>query len=484
MLSRKSFRLVLPALVASCGPLLLGCSGESPQGGSDPGDSTGQGGSLEGSGGERSTSVGGAVTTGGSGSAGGTGAGGTGSGTGGGLGTGGEGGGVPTTDLPPAAPCPAGSVVEMVSSGSYSAWPGTLFSSVLPTENGENHDPKPLQVKVTNGSGASVIGCEVRFESEDGNGWGFAAEPTTDAQGELYGYWIAGEPGENVISAVILLQGGGESRVDFSGKVVNTTSRTDSVHINYDVDAAYTEFKIQITPVTQAPATYYSALNFRDSYAGIQFDGDRTLVLFSVWDAGGEDATIDDAGDCNATVGFGGEGTGTSCRFVFPPSEHGSVSGLPDDYMLEVGNTYELHLVTGDAGAGRTENTITFTDVTRGFGPISLGTQSTGTNFTGGGYASGFVEEWTPHGSCLSATRAVYYHFIAYKVGAAAWQDVLTANFSPNYVNTNNEICANYLGQAFDGKFFVSSGGSEFVGRPYVPGDPKFPKPQATMTLP
>jgi len=150
--------------------------------------------------------------------------------------------------------------------------------------------------------------------------------------------------------------------------------------------------------------------------------------------------------------------------------------------MLELGHTYELHLQTADAGSGRTENTLTFTDVTRGIGPISLGTQSTGTDFAGGRYASGFVEEWTPHGDCLSNTRAVFYHSMTYELGGT-WHEVTSASFSPNYVSDNNEICGNYLARELDGKFFVSSGGADYVGHPYVPGDAAFPKPQPALTL-
>jgi Domain of unknown function (DUF3472) len=209
----------------------------------------------------------------------------------------------------------------------------------------------------------------------------------------------------------------------------------------------------------------------------------RVLQLRLIPDAAGQKALIDDSGACNKTVGFGGEGTGTSCRFEFPPNEFGAVAGLPDDYMLMVGHTYEMHLTTASAGGGRTKNSMTFTDVTRGLGPISLGTQSTGGTFAGGRYASGFVEEWVPHGSCLSNERAVYYHDIQFKVGGAAWQPVTSASFSPNYLKNNNEMCGNYLSAVVDGKFLVTSGGRDYVGRPYVPGDARFPKSQG-LTLP
>src|SRR6188768_2053347 len=253
------------------------------------------------------SSAGGSGTLGGSGNAAGSsnpGSGGSASGAGGTPNSGGLFGGdegkFPTVNLPlelpeaeAAAPCPAGSVVQKTSAAALYSWPGTVFGSSALSGQGENHQPSKLQVQVTN-AGQPVAGCEVRFRASEGDGWGFAASKLTDAQGNLYGYWTAGKPGTNHISAVIALEGGGESLVDFSGTVVEHETRTDSVHLYYDVDASYSEFKVRITPLSAPPATYYSALNWQDSYAGIQFDGDASLVIFSVWDAAGEKAHITD----------------------------------------------------------------------------------------------------------------------------------------------------------------------------------------------
>ncbi len=416
--------------------------------------------------------------------------GGTGSGTAGGGGLfGGDEGKFPTIDLPialpepaAAAPCPVGSVIQKASSPTLFSWPGTVFSTAALTGEGENHAPTKLQLQVTKG-GQPVAGCEVRFRAADGNGWGFGASKVTDQQGNLYGYWTAGKPGSGSISAVIALEGAGESKVDFTGTVSDHQSRTDSVHLYYDVDGRYTEFKVRITPLSAPPATYYSALNWQDAYAGIQFDGDTSLVIFSVWDAGGEKAKITDPGVCNAMVGFGGEGTGTSCRLKFPPSKNGAVAGLPSDYRLEVGNTYELYLTMAKSASGGTANTLTFTDLTRGIGPISIGTQTTGTALKGGGFASSFVEEWTDHGSCLSNSRSVLYHGQRAKV-SGTWQDLKSASFNPNYIKTNNEVCSNYLATRVDNTFLMSSGGAQYVGRPFVPGDATFKNPITSIKLP
>jgi hypothetical protein len=363
------------------------------------------------------------------------------------------------------------------------SWPGTVFSDEPLTGQGENHHPQRLVVQVSV-AGEPLADCAVHWQSDTGHGWAFASRETTDNDGQLYAYWTAGDPGVNTLQAYIDLENGSRSEVIFNGTVADHQSRTDSVHLHYDVDSSYTEFKIRITPKTGPAATYYSALNWRDSYAGLQFvDEGETMVIFSVWDAGGEDAKIVDSGACNELVGFDGEGTGTSCRFRFPPSAHGAVAGLPDDYQLKVGDTYELHLISTDSESGGSSHSINFYDITRNLGPISLGTQTTGTPFSGGGHASGFVEEWVEHGSCLSNARSVEYHDLKAKVDEE-WIDIKSASFSPNYLASNNEICANYLAEVRDGRFFMSSGGSTEVGRPSVPGDDNFPDPQPPLHLP
>ena len=187
-------------------------------------------------------------------------------------------------------PCPAGTTIEAISSGSYYAQPGVVFPSAPITGNGENHAPKKLEIK-TSRNGQAVAECKVRWLAEAGNGWAFAAEPHTDAQGINYAYWTAGDTGTNLVRATIDLDDGSSQSVAFSGEVSNASSRTDSVWLTYDVDSSYDAFKIRITPRSGPANTYYSALNWRDSYAGIQFvDAQTTMVLFSVWDAGGEKA--------------------------------------------------------------------------------------------------------------------------------------------------------------------------------------------------
>lgn len=118
-------------------------AGSAPVSGSSPGGSD----ALGGGGGSAGSSSGGLTGSSGGGA-------GTPSSSGGLFG--GNEGEFPTLELPvtlptvaPAAPCPAGSVLQKVGSPALHSWPGTVFSSALLSGQGENHAPTKLQVKVT-----------------------------------------------------------------------------------------------------------------------------------------------------------------------------------------------------------------------------------------------------------------------------------------------------------------------------------------------
>jgi hypothetical protein len=385
-----------------------------------------------------------------------------------------------------AGACPAGSTIKATKQDAGQARYGTVFSSSLYQSSQANtHKPQPIEVTVTQ-SGAPVANCEVRWSTATRHGWIFPEGTRTNAQGKLRAFWTAGDVAAHQATATIAVEGGGSATAQFTGSArPSPRTRTNSVHIYYDAGSGpWTEFKVQVTPVTGPGTTYYSTLNWTDAYGGIQFDpdGKQTTVLFSVWDTEGRKAEIIDRGACNETVGFGGEGTGTSCRLRFPPAKYGAIAGLPMDYMLQPGDTYETHVTARDCGAQCTDFDFTFRDITRGF-EVSLGTQRYKADVadTGG---SGFIEDWIDKTGdhCLTGqARTAYFHDIQAKKNGV-WQPIKAATFDPNYVPTNNEICANYFFGTEGGRFLMSSGGT-LVSRPVVRGGPFF-SGNPSLTLP
>ena len=367
--------------------------------------------------------------------------------------------------------CPSGSTITGDTDDAGYANPGVVFSenSNLPDE----HDPNRITFTVTL-NGSALEDCIVKSEIDEGNGWFFSSNNRTNSDGEIYGYWTAGsEIGLQTMRAYVTWPDGEKKYANVTGEVSDTSSRTNSIHLNYYPSGTYDSFSVQATPGTGPVATYYSTINWRGAYGGIQFDGSTTKVIFSTWDVNGMNAEIRDTGDCNDVVDFGGEGTGVSCRLLFPPSEHGAIPGLPDDYMLVPGHTYDTTIEITDCGTNCQDYSFNFTDVTRGFGPISLGMQRYKDDAPND-YASSFVEEWTPHGNCLSAERSVLYHNIKARV-EGVWENIDTARFTPNYYRSNNEICANYFAEGNELGFLISSGGDRLVGPPRIDGDSAFP---------
>lgn len=381
----------------------------------------------------------------------------------------------PTTDipLPPTLPpaCPSGSEIVALHDDALVARYGTVFGdSLYYDDQADSYNPLPLQVQVMR-DGEPVAYCSVTWGAPDGQGWLFAEASQTDADGVASAYWTAGTAAEQTATASITWDTGEHREAEFKGLAYpSDETRANSVHFTTYSDDPYTEFAVRVTPLTAPSSTYYETQGWIGAYGGIQFDDDGTQVLFSVWDTDGKSSQITDPGACNKLVQFGGEGTGTSCRLTLPPSEHGAIPGLPDDYNLVPGDTYETHLVVtypNDCDGACTDYTFTFTDVTRGLGPISLGTQRY-MDRVDNYYNDSFIEDWWSEAGddCIGAgARTAYFHDIRAKVDGA-WHAIEEGDFRPNFVPTNHEICANYDAYAVGQKFLISTGGSDHVGEP------------------
>jgi hypothetical protein len=370
--------------------------------------------------------------------------------------------------VPPGNPCPAGSSLRALTPDAGHAFYGTVFGPAAFDDLSAGYVPGKIEVQVTL-DGGPLRGCEVRWETAAHHGWVFADDPLTDAQGKVRAYWTAGDVAAPSATAAIALPGGERASAVIKGAAApGRETRGDSVHFTSYVAKPYSEYKVRVTPVTAPESTYYETHGFKGAYAGIQFDGDASKVIFSTWDANGQSALLKDSGACNETVSFGGEGTGVGCRLRFPP--RAAIAGLPADYALKAGDTYELHLVItqpSDCGGACTDYAMTFSDITRGFGPISLGTQRYMQRVQND-YNDIFIEDWwsVDGDTCINAqARTAYFHDMQAKIDGA-WVPVRSGRFSPNFVPSNNEICANYAATVEGARFLLSSGGSERVGPP------------------
>jgi len=374
--------------------------------------------------------------------------------------------------------CPTGSSISGTVADSIYANPGVVFSddSNLP----DDHNPQSIQFQV-NLDGSPLEGCEIRYEIEDGNGWFFPAHRQTNNNGGIHGYWTAGPIiGDQAMSAYITWPTGEKRYLNITGEVSDVTLITASIHAKYQFSGEFEEFSILATPATAPRGTFYKTLGANGAYGGIQFvNSDTTMIIFSTWDVGGRDAQIVNNGSCNEIVGFSGEGTGVSCRIRLPPSTYGDVADLPDDYMLVTGHTYQTSIEIQDCGTNCQAYTFIFEDITRGFGPISLGTQrymSDSINTRG----SVFVEDFYRLGNCVegyqgeSSERSILYEDARALVDLE-WENDPELQFSAVYGGWPEEICSNYYAERTESGILMSSGGVRLVGPPIIADDSYFP---------
>jgi hypothetical protein len=380
----------------------------------------------------------------------------------------------PDTQNSTCTSCPTGVTFGGLSTDKLYGNPGAVYSTTPYQPNDKtSYNPQKLTLNATL-KGLPFVGCEVAFTpSSNGGGWVYGAKERTGLKGKMNAIWVAGDAGEDGASTHLDIRAdnGWSSRIkaEVEGSS-NLNTRTDSIHLRYLDVKRYDQFKITATPLTSTETTYYSMINWSGAYTGIQFGNDHDhKVIFSVWDTNGKKASIVDTGTSNKQVGFSGEGTGVSLRLRFPPSRYGHVKGLPDDYMLHVDHDYTLLLkVTHPNDCGKqsdtcTDYTIYFSDVTRGFKNIKVGTLRFPKKVQPW-YASSFVEDWRKRNgdTCLNdGRRTVVYSNISYKPeGKSAWKAVRAASFSSVYRPDNNEICVNYAAKisGTDG-FMMSSGG-------------------------
>lgn len=381
---------------------------------------------------------------------------------------------VVTDAATPSVPCLSGSTLALVDSATLLGRHGSVFSRTLyvydpageATMSNDTHQPAPVVVRVTDGAGAPVAGCEVAWEPGASSGWIFAASPTTDSDGRVSAWWTAGDAAEQTVTARISHADGTTSEATAHGSSMPHSTRSNSIHINYEVTGTYDAFSVDVTPVTFAPTTYYSTINFPGGYTGLQntssADGpaplENQVVIFSVWDVGVVDAVVVDAAGSTCT-GFGGEGTGARCML---------------QYAWELGHSYRFELEITYPVADRTDYAVWVSDATD---PSAIVRRTHIATLRYGEhaepwYASGFVEDWYVEApSCLdNPERTVRFHDARYRY-AGAWTDVRAASFGAVYNPWHDEICANYAYRA-DGDAFLWSSGGDLVDAPLMPGDP------------
>jgi hypothetical protein len=344
----------------------------------------------------------------------------------------------------------------------------------------------------------------------DGSGSAFPDSASTDENGEIAAYWVAGAQREQQLSAVL---------VDARGQVASQTetgtayandegpqstdaarvvaTRPATVHLRYDLPATSSTLRVVLSAATFPHYAFYSAVNIAGFFAGLQntsdldalsdevADADRILIA-SVWNLA--------EGDAQQLYGMSGLDCGPHDQDL-----GGIRCTLPGawqpghDYVLELQRTTLAEGEVGDgyaalgystdpcvSAAGCTDYTLLFGDAAM---PDEL-ERVVAYRYQSGGVSSSFgsfiqpYSELPAQNSCLFTPEysAVFQPFVQ---ANAAFEAVLDADFSATYASWHNEVCANYAASTDASGFRLTTGGPRPLGRPELPDEPA-----RTLTLP
>ncbi len=180
--------------------------------------------------------------------------------------------------------------------------------------------------------GLPVAGAAYEWDANENAGWVYPPAGVTDAEGGVFASWVAGSPGDGVLTLVV---GEGESALTTEFETRSISSERPPygyVTLWLDDPDDPTGYSIDVTPLTEPHQTYFSALAvaadappgefFYGFYMGLQRAGSRydRQLQFSVWDVseGQGDAGVIERGEGAVCNPFGGEGTGQQCAFNYP----------------------------------------------------------------------------------------------------------------------------------------------------------------------
>jgi hypothetical protein len=415
-------------------------------------------------------------------------------------------------ELAPPAPetsgCGAGASLEVVGASSLQARYGAAFSDALylpveyaerPTDWSEPSPPATLTARVTGPAGQPIEGCTVRFVTGAGSGVAFAEAGATDASGELFAYWVAGDSRRQKLSAALVRDDGTVTTQELSGLAYANdegpqsdaeeradTARPTTLRLYYDLPQEVARVRVTVSPNTFPHHGFYAPIALPGFFTGLQNtsdidaesgavpDDERTLIA-SVWNLA--------EGDAEQLFGA----PGLVCA-AHDQDLGGIRCLLPDAWSLGDSYVFELERRTlapgesapeyGELGystepcasaAGCTDYTVFFgatADVDELQRVVAYRYQSAEVATS----TSSFVQAYAPlpgQNSCL-ATPTYDVTFLPSFAVQGTFQLVTNADFSADYAGWQNQVCANYAASAAPSGYRLVTGGTTLLGRPLL----------------
>lgn len=416
--------------------------------------------------------------------------------------------------------CLPGAELELSADGlELAARQGTLFGDALylpvdyderPSDWVEPMTPLPLVARVVDRDGAPLEGCRVQLLAGQDSGSAFADRQSTNADGEVTAYWVAGAGREQSLTAALVDADGRVASARLAatgyandegprhdGEAATESARAATVWLGYGLPAPADAMRVRLRAESFPHHAFYAALSLDGFFAGLQNtseldalaenvpDEERVLIA-SVWHVEGIEAELLfqapdlECGPHEQELG------GIRCTRPaawLPGSEYlftlERISLLPG----EVGAGYaELGYATTECAGvdGCTDYTLYFAaadepEVMQRVVAYRYQAATSGTSF--GSFVQPYLEV-AGQNSCLSAPR-YEATFVPYAMLDGGFERIVEADFSATYRTWHNEVCANYGAAAARDGFRLVSGGPVILDRPKLPGDPA-----RTLSLP
>ena len=221
--------------------------------------------------------------------------------------------------------------------------------SLAPSEAGKQ-GRDTVYVTVTDAAGAPVADARYQWTTDRNSGWVFPGEGETSADGRISATWVAGWPGDGLLSLSVE-NPASTLTTEIPTRSTGSANRpSGALYVNMHHGGTSEGYSIDITPLTEPPGTYYAAIQWDGGYTGLARAGSRydRQLQFSVWDAPGYGgAQLVERGEGVVCRTFGGEGTGQACAL---------------EYQWSVGSTYRFE-VTEEEMNGGSAMTLHVTDL-------------------------------------------------------------------------------------------------------------------------
>lgn len=221
-----------------------------------------------------------------------------------------------------------------------------------------------IVVTALDGGGSPVAGASYLWSTDRHSGWVYPPGGITDARGRLQSTWVAGWPGEGVLSLIVEND---SSRVTQEFATLSTTPTNPpngalTMLFNHG-NSASAGYSLDLTPLSEPTGTYYAAIQWDGGYTGLIRGGfryDRQLQ-FSVWDAPGFGSAelIAKASDVVCRT-FGAEGTGVACELNYPWRVGSAYRFEITEEEMNGGSAMTLHVTDLSTESSRFVGTIRF----------------------------------------------------------------------------------------------------------------------------